>query len=377
MKRLLLSTLALAFGSLQPAASSATTAASLLKDPKTGDPGLSSVGPLAFGPDGLLLIAEPGIPAVVAVATGDTGELRPLAQPLGDTAAKLAEALGIAVADVQIIDLAANPVSGTAYLAVRDQAGKKVAIVTIAADGTARRLDWSALKHVRVPLPKSDTTAVRNLSDLAFGGDRVLVTAQSNEEFSSKILSLPLPLDAAGTGQIFSAETYHVAHGKWETKAPIQSFIPYLDEGEPTVLGAFACTPLARFPLSELESGAKVRGTSVVELGSGNRPLDVFSYRNASGEWVVTNTLRFHKTLFGPSKYWGVRVRMDLVGRDDAAQVNENALRRNIQDPAKSPEVEIVDALFGAVQVDKIDDTRMLVLREDGERLKLEVCALP
>jgi hypothetical protein len=351
-------------------------AAQSLKNPTKGDPALKSIGPISFGSDGVLLIAEPGIPAVVAVSTGDTGATKALAQPVADTAGAIASALGTTADKIQIVDMAANA-SGNIYFSVRDTGAKGVAIVVIAPDGKATKLDLSKLEHVRVALPKSETAAVRNLSDLAMTHDRVLVTGQSNEEFSSKIFSVPLPLDASASGTIYSAETYHVAHGKWETKAPIQSFIPYNDNGTPCVLGAFACTPLAKFPLKDLSSGANVRGTSVVELGSGNRPLDVFAYTNAKGSWVVTNTQRFHQPLFGPSKYWGVRISMDLINRNTPEETNEKALRRNVKNPTETPGIEILDSLFGAVQIDRLDDARMVVLREDGDKLKLEVAALP
>jgi hypothetical protein len=145
----------------------------------------------------------------------------------------------------------------------------------------------------------------------------------------------------------------------------------------PCVLGAFACTPLAKFPLKDLASGANVRGTSVVELGSGNRPLDVFMYTNARGSWVVTNTLRFHQPLFGPSKFWGVRVNVDLLGRNEEAQTNKNAIRRNVKEGAKTDGIEVLESLQGATQVDKLSDSDMVVLRENGDKLRLEVCALP
>ena len=347
-----------------------------LKNPVKGDPALKSVGPLSFGPGGLLLIAEPSVPAIVAVHTGDTGPAKPLAAPLADAGGVIASALGTTGDQIQIIDMAANA-SGNVYFSVRNNAAKNSSIVVISADGSAKPLDLSKLEHVRVSLPKSETTTVRNISDVAMTHDRVLVTGQSNEEFSSKIFSIPLPLDSTASGSIFSAETYHVAHGKWETKAPIQSFVPYDDKGTPCVLGAFACTPLAKFPLRDLSSGANVRGTSVVELGSGNRPMDVFMYSNAKGSWVVTNTLRFHQPTFGPSKYWGVRINVDLVGRNAPENTNQNALRRNVKEPTKTPEVEILDILSGAVQIDRINDAQMVVLREDGDKFKLEVCALP
>ena len=352
------------------------SAAPQLKNPTKGNPALKTIGPISFGADGLLLIAEPGVPAVVAVSTGDTRASKALAQPIADAGTVIADALGTTADKIQIMDMAANA-SGNIYFSVKDNAAKSVAIVVISPDGKATKLDLSRLEHVRVALPKSETAAVRNLSDVAMTHDRVLVTGQSNEEFSSKIFSIPLPLDAAAAGSIYSAETYHVAHGKWETKAPIQSFIPHNDNGTPCILGAFACTPLAKFSLKDLSSGANVRGTSVVELGSGNRPLDVFAYTNAKGSWVVTNTQRFREPYFGPSKYWGVRISMDLINRNAPDQVNEKALRRNIKEPTQTPGIEILDSLAGAVQIDRLDDARMVVLREDGSKLKLEVAALP
>ena len=41
------------------------------------------------------------------------------------------------------------------------------------------------------------------------------------------------------------------------------------------------------------------------------------------------------------------------------------------------PGIEIVDALFGAVQVDKLSDTEAIVLRDNEGTLSLEVAALP
>jgi hypothetical protein len=91
----------------------------------------------------------------------------------------------------------------------------------------------------------------------------------------------------------------------------------------------------------------------------------------------VTNTQRFREPYFGPSKYWGVRISMDLINRSAPDQVNEKALRRNVKEPTQTPGIEILDSLSGAVQIDRLDDARMVVLREDGDKLKLEVAALP
>lgn len=352
--------------------------AGILQEPLPNGLDLKSAGPLAFAPGGTLLIAESATGSIVALETGDTGPFKKLAAPVEDAIQKIAALLAADPATITVTDLTINPESGTAYLGVTRKSPAQVAIITVSADGSLAKLDTAALPHLRVPLPKSATGGqLRTLSGLAHAGDRLLVTGQCNEEFSSKIYSLPLPLTSTSSGQIFSAETYHVAHGRWETKAPITSFTPYVDQGVPCVVGAFACTPIAKFPVANLASGAAVKGTSVVELGSGNRPLDIFTYQKDGQRWFITHTQRFKDNLFGPSKYWGVRVSAAFLDASDPAHINENAARRDVRQKAGPAGIEIVDDLFGAVQVAKVDDSTMAVLRETGDTLRLELCALP
>lgn len=379
MKRTLLTAALCGFGLASSAsmAAEATATSLYLKAPSTTDPGLTSVGPLTFGQSGLLLVADPGTASIVAVDTGDTGPLEKLAKPVEDAAGLVAATLGTTADQVQIVDMAVNPASGKVWFSVRDNVAKKPAILFVDSTGKAKQAELAGRNHVRVRLPAGDSVSIRNISDLALTKDTLLVTGQSNEEFSSKIFSIPLPLAADASSSIFSAETYHVAHRKWETKAPIQSFIPFSDDGVPCVLGAFACTPLAKFPLKDIASGANVKGTSVVELGSGNRPLDLFTYSNSKGEWAVTNTLRFHQPLFGPSKYWGVRISLGLLKRKAPEQTNENALRRDVKQPEKTEGIEILEVLHGATQVDKLNEEEMIVLRETGDKLRIELCKLP
>jgi hypothetical protein len=371
---LLLPVFALSFAGAFAAANQSSATSQYLKNPTKGDPALKSVGPLAFG---LLLIAEPNASSIVAVDTGDLGPVAKLTTPVEDTASLIAAALSAAPAQIQIVDMAVNPASGKTYFSVENNAAKKVAIVVVDGSGKAKELGLASLNHVRVSLPAADSVSIKKISDLALADKVLLVTGQSNEEFSSKIFSIPLPLDASATGSIFSAETFHVSHNKWDTKAPITSFVPFSDKGVPCVLGAFACTPLAKFPLKDLASGANVRGTSVVELGSGNRPLDVISYTNGKGSWIVTNTQRFKQPYFGPSKFWGVRVSTELLARNSPEQTNEKAIRRNVKEGATTEGIEVLETLQGASQIDKLSNSEMVVLREAGDKLRLEVCQLP
>lgn len=362
------------------AASAAPVAASaLIESPQTGGLKLASLSSLSFGPEGLLLVAEPGTASVLAIQTGDVGPKKEhLAKPVADIGAVIADGLGAEKEDITIKDLAVNPASERIYLAVQRRPDNAVLIVTVDAAGKVTPLNLEPLPWVRVTLPGGTTSKVTNITDIAFDKDRVFATGTCNEEFASRIFTIPVPIKNGATANVFSAETYHVAHRKWETKAPIQSFVPYDSKDGTYVVGAFACTPVAKFKVDDIQSGAQVKGVSMVELGSGNRPLDLFSYTDKSGkEWLVVHTQRFKQNAFGPSKMWGARISMDYLDAQAPDKTNENAARRDEKEHAGPQGIEIVDALFGAVQVDKLSNTEAVVLRDNEGTLSLEVAALP
>jgi hypothetical protein len=351
-----------------------------LADVQTGNPGLKSVGVINFGPQGILLVADTNAAAIVAIDTGDTGPVAKLKQRIEDIYPLAAAVLGTANDGLQINDMAVNPASGKVYLSVTRKQDKQPAILVVDADGKVKDLDLNKAKYVRVVLPGEGPSKVRNITDVEFAGNRLVVAGQSGEEFSSKIHSLPLPLKGGVPGTVFSTNTYHVAHGKWETKAPISQFVPLEDNGKQYVVGSFACTPLVKYELDDVNSGSQVKGTSVVELGNGNRPRDMFVYEKNGKKWLVTTTLRMgNRGLFGPSKYWAARVSMDYM---NAAEINEKAARRDTNAKSGPEGIEIVDALFGAVEVDKLGNDEAVVLRADkatdsDSKLSLEVVTLP
>lgn len=361
---------------------SAGSASSLLKDAQTGGLELKSAGKIAFGPDGLLLVSDPRDAAVVAIDTGDTGPREKLSVRLDDIVATLAEAAKSE--KVNIVDMAVNPASGKVWFSVSAQPGNRPSLIVVSPNGFVEAVDLSGRSHVRMNLPAGENAQLRNVTDLAWGDDSVIVAGQSSEEFANKIYQIPSPLEHGINARFASAETYHVAHRKWETKAPIQSFIPWEEDGEFHVVGAFACTPIAKFPVSGIETGAKIKGTSVVELGSGNRPRDMFIYEKDGEQWLVTNTERFKENLFGPSKFWAARIKLAYLEADSPEETNENAARRDVNTPS-GPEakgMEVVSELFGAVHVSQLDNAEIVVLREtdpdDAEApLALELVTLP
>jgi hypothetical protein len=354
----------------------AETSKSILADVQTGSVTIKRIGRMSFAPNGVLLIADIGSGAVVAIETGDTGPVKKLKTRVNDVDKKIATALGVSTADLSIADMAVNPESGMIYVSAIRKTDNTSAIITFDADGKLTILDLTDTRFVRVPLPVGEGSQIRAISGVEYTDGRILAAGQSNEEFSSKIFSLPLPLTHGKSGDAFSTETYHVAHGRWETRAPIQSFIPYREGGEDYVVGSFACTPIAKFKVTDIAKNSKVKGTSVVELGSGNRPIDMFTYEKDGKQWLITNTDRFHheKRPLGPSQYWGVRVDMSYL---TASKVNADAARRDVSKQTGPAGIEVVEALFYVRHVAKLNNREMVVLRDNKGALDLEVKELP
>ena len=84
-----------------------------------------------------------------------------------------------------------------------------------------------------------------------------------------------------------TVEIYHGAHGKFETRSPIRTFIPMDIEGEVNLVASYTCTPLVRFPVKRLEPGSHIKGTTVAELGNRNRPLDMIQYEKDGKHYIL------------------------------------------------------------------------------------------
>lgn len=351
---------------------------SVIKTSTTGKPKISAIDVISFASDGVLLIGDGRGQQVVAVATGDTKSAKGEWRELTGFAGKLGGRLGATAKGVEIIDMAVNPASGALYVAARKQDDKSYLIATVLPDGGIGHLSLDRVKHAVVPLPKGDKAPVSKITDLAWAGDRLVAAARCNEAFGSKIFSTSGALEHGKAGQLFSAETYHVSHRRWETKAPMSVLIPYEEDGQQYIVGAFSCTPVVKYPIDDLKPGAKVKGVSMIELGSGNRPLDMFAYHKGGKASVLANTFRFHhgRRPFGPSPYWATRFDQDLLA--DNSKVNKDAVRRlgGGYKPA-TDRIEMVESYHGVVQMDRLNNRTAIALRKAGDDFDLVLLALP
>jgi hypothetical protein len=334
---------------------------SALDSLKSGDPDIKSAGALAFGPEGILFVGDTQGAAVFALDTGDRTQGKGPGPKVEKIDGKIASLLGIEPAQLLVNDLAVNPISGNAYLSLSRGKGPdaKPAIVRVDREGKLSELSLKGIKFAKAELPNPAQGGGRkdSITCIAFTKDRVFVAGLSNEEFASKLRSIPFPFAAADKGT--SVEIYHGNHGQFETRSPVRTFVPYDIKGEANILAAYTCTPLVKFPVSDLKPGEKVKGTTIAEMGNQNVPLDMIVYKKGDKEYIlIANNKR------------GV-MKMPTEGIDKAEAITKRV------GGTGGMKYETVASLKDVLQLASFDAEHALVLVKAGDNLNLETIELP
>jgi hypothetical protein len=351
-----------------------------MRDAANGNPAIKSIEAISFGPAGMLLVGDGKGSQVVAIDTADTTPIRWSQTSIANVKDQLAGRLGATAKDVEIRKIAVNPASQTVYIAVRMLAAKKDLLMTVDGNGKIKEFSTENVRHIAVPLPQEfKVTAV---TDLTWAGDRILVATQANETFGSKIFTIMGPLSKDVACTCFSTETFHVGHNAWETKAPIKTVIPYEENGKKYLVGAFTCTPIVKYALDDMQPGGKVKGISVVELGMGNTPQDMFVYEKGGKKFILMNVVRMGQMQksnpVGPSEYWTAKVDFTLL--QETKNVNKDAMWRGPKNKASesvSERAVVAPTFHGVMHMDQLDADRALVIRKDDGGVSLQVLPLP
>jgi hypothetical protein len=270
---------------------------------------LQSIGVMQFGPDGTLYVADSSAGAVYAIEVGEA--LRDTSSTpvrIDDIDMKIGAALGVTKDQLRIHDMTAHPLSQTLYFSVTRGLGDGAVPVIVRAakrDGAITVLDLDPVRHSRAQLPDAaarDTLIpwVRHprsitITDLGVGEGELYVAGLSNEGFKSTLRRVPLPFGAAVKST--TVEIYHTSHDRFETASPIESLLPLTLDGRSMVLASYTCSPLAIFDPEALARETHVRGRTVAELGGGNRPLDMVSYRSPRDGKPYILIANSHRTL--------------------------------------------------------------------------------
>jgi hypothetical protein len=348
-------------------------AANWTADMKEGKPAFKSMGPLTFGPDGILFVADTKSAAVFAVATGDTTPAAGVkALKVEGINQKIAALLGTSADQLLIDDLAVNPISRNTYLAVSRGRGANATpvLVRVKTDGQPEVVSLDKVKFSKGELPDAPVEGVvgegnrqsnprqESITDIAFLEDRLLIAGLSNEEFASTLRAIPFPFKTVANGT--SVEIYHGAHGRFETRSPVRTFVPFKVGNESHLLAAYTCTPLVQFPLTDLKPGAKIKGKTIAELGNRNRPLDMIVYQKDGKDYL----------LLANSSRGIMKINTDQIEKADSI-TSKVADKQGVA-------YETIESWKGIDQLDRLDPQHAVVLRRgQGGSLNLESLAFP
>jgi hypothetical protein len=348
---------------------SSSQAADLVSQLSKGDATLTSAGPIAFAPEGILLAADPRSATIVAIATGDVSPSSKSAEYAVDKLdEKIAAALGTSAKEIRIVDMAANPLSGNIYVSVARGRGPEATpvLMRVRSGGAIEEVATKGVPtaSAKLPNPAKDTPDARSnprnqsITDLAYVDGKVFIAGLSNEEFSSNLRAVEFPFADVGSGT--SIEIFHGAHGRVETRSPVRTFASYKIAGQDYLVAAYTCTPLVKIPVAELKPGQKVRGVTVAELGNGNRPLDMVVYKKEGKDYI----------LMANSSRGVMKITTQNIDKTAA-----------IEAPVKGTaglEYEKIEALSGVEQLDRLNDALAVVLiRTPDGSANLKSIALP
>lgn len=361
-----------AFNFVAMIALTAMAASPAVAELKQGTPDLKSAGPLAFSPEGILFVGDSQGAAIFAIDTKPTGGVAKKGDVnVEGVDAKVAAALGTTTDDVLINDMAVNPASGTVFLSVSRGRGPDAmpVLLTLSGEGDVGEFALDDVRFAKVELPNAPedkevgegrrrrNNRLEAITDLLFLDGKLYIAGLSNEEFASKLRSIPFPFEPADVGT--SIEIFHGSHGQLETRSPVRTFAAVDIDGAPHLLAAYTCTPLVTIPLEKLQSGEKVRGATIAELGNRNRPLDMIVYQKGGKEFVLmANSER------------GM-MKIPMAGVSSATEITEPV------DDKAGVEYETLDGIEGVVQLDRLNSDNVLLLVQQDSGIDLKTMAMP
>jgi hypothetical protein len=271
--------------------------------------------------------------------------------------------------------MAVNPETQHVFLAVAVN-NQSAQIVKLDGSGKLAPLDLENATFSKTELPNAaedkevgEGRRRRNnrsssITDLAFVDGQLVVSGLSKDDAAANVWSLMFPFQKVDQGT--TIEIYHGAHGRSEDYAPIKTFVPVIVDGEPNLLAGYVCTPLVKFPLSQLSSASenhgRVQGTTMAELGNRNQPLDMIAYEKDGKNWL----------LLANSARGVMKISTEGIARDEG-----------ISSPVSGGKTagqtyETIEDLKGTVQLDKLGEHRAVVLiQHENGQLNLKTISLP
>ncbi|MEP0263490.1 hypothetical protein [Dokdonia sp.] len=296
----------------------------------TGNPEISSINAMTFGPEGILFIGDSNGAQIVAIDMSTASKANNEKLRIPDIELLLSELLGSDSDQIQIIDMVVNPANENIYIGAQHSSGKS--LLFLVNNNSLEMVPLHSVSYTKTAVSNvvaSDAKDRRGrplrkwtISDLKYDNGQVMLSGLSNAEFASTFRSIPFPFTQKQNES--SLEIYHAAHGQYETASPIKAFTTTQINNKPHLIASYTCTPLVIFPISELKPGAHTKGRTVAELGNWNTPLDIIEMEKEGARYILmANTNRALMKIkvadiesFGDSLTTPVSERADTAGVD-------------------------------------------------------------
>ncbi|MDY8135873.1 hypothetical protein [Aquimarina sp. 2201CG5-10] len=260
---------------------------------KTGDPAITSINSMTFGPEGILFLGDSKSAQIVAIDLSQHPKVDNSKVKVDRLDIVIADMLGTKTDQIQITDMIVNPENQNIYLSVMHSSGK--AILFRVENNTLKQVPLNNVSFSKTTLmdPVSEEAKDRRgrklrkwaVADIKYADGKVLLSGLSNKEFASTFRSIDFPFSKKQ--KYGSLEIYHAAHGKYETHAPIKTFITTKINGNSHLIAGYTCTPLVVFPMDQIKPGEHNKGRTVAELGSGNSPVDIIEIGSGDTHFLL------------------------------------------------------------------------------------------
>ncbi|MFS2003637.1 hypothetical protein ACEN9F_08420 [Duganella sp. CT11-25] len=336
---------------------------------------IQSAAKLAFGDANTLFVADWKGARIYALPVAAPAKAAGKPFNLMDVQAPIAKALGVAPSALRFEDLAVQPGSELAFVALTVRAAKgksSPAIVSVDAAGKVTRLDLgkAAGSAAITDAPAADLAFWRDLpaqtltvTDMRFHQNKLYVAGLSNRSFASTLRVYDYPF--SGKAQATTIEMYHPVHNEVETRAPIRSMAVMTIGGEPTLVAAYTCTPLVTIPLKDLKDGAHIVAKTVGEMGWGSAPNGLVTFKMGDAEYaLLVNSSRS----------------ADLLSAADlSAAAAAPGLNTPIEWPAK-PYLGVkatMTPLAAVMRIDNLNPQLLLALRREDASGQMQLVSIP
>ncbi|WP_295990400.1 hypothetical protein [Rugamonas sp.] len=336
---------------------------------------LLSASKITFGDAGTLFIADWKAATIYALDVPDAKGGSGAPYNLADVQQTIAAALKQPVAALRFEDLAVQPGSETAYVALTIGSGagpRSAAIVAIDHTGKVRRVDTHALRNAAAitDAPSKDLKFWRTLpaqsltvTDMKFYAGKLYVAGLSNRSFASTLRVYDYPFK--GAAQTATVEMYHPVHNEIETRAPIRAMSIMTIGGEPTLVAAYTCTPLVTIPLSAIKDGAHIVAKTIGEMGWGSAPAGLVTYKLGDTDYaLLANSSRA----------------ADLLSLNELASgAAKPGLDRPIDWPAGpySGVKAVMTPIAAVMRIDNLNPMLLLALRRDDASGAMQLVSIP